>query len=135
MTELPFADETFDVTVSRAVINHATVQGVKKAIYEVARTTKRGGLFFVTFSSERASDWRKGHEVVTGVTYVPTEGPEAGLVHTFVSATNAAALLEPFFRIEELYLSEHAPLMPNAPGATCRTEYFGSEYVVIGVRR
>jgi|GEM_PF-2497535 len=135
MTKLPFADGEFDVTVSRAVINHATLQDMKKVIYEVARTTKPGGLFFVTFSSERASDWKKGIEVLEGITYIPVEGPEKGLVHTFLSATNATALLEPFFRIEEIYLYEHPPLVKNAPGATDPNQYFGSEYVVIGVRR
>ncbi|WP_028590461.1 class I SAM-dependent methyltransferase [Paenibacillus massiliensis] len=135
MTELPYDDNEFDITISRAVINHGTLQDIKKVIYEVARTTKPGGLFFVTFSSERASDWKKGIEVVKDITYIPVDGPEKGLTHTFLSATNAAALLEPFFIIEELYISEHPPLMPKAPGATDENEYFGSEYVVIGIRR
>ena len=134
MTELPFEDNEFDITISRATINHSTLQDLKKIIYEVARTTKPGGLFFVTFSSERASDWRKGEEIVKDLTYIPTEGPEKGLVHTFLSAGNTAALLEPFFRIEELYLSEQPPLI-SAPDATDHNEYFGSEYIAIGYRR
>jgi SAM-dependent methyltransferase len=135
MTELPFEDNEFDATISRAVINHATLQDMKKVIYEVARTTKPGGLFFVTFSSERASDWKKGTEVLKDVTYIPMHGPERGLVHTFLNAANTAALLEPFFLIEELYISEHPPLIVGAPEATDPNEYFGSEYVVIGRRR
>jgi 2-polyprenyl-3-methyl-5-hydroxy-6-metoxy-1,4-benzoquinol methylase len=135
MTKLPYRDEEFDATISRAVINHATLQDMKKVIYEVARTTKHGGLFFVTFSSERASDWKKGTEVLKDVTYVPTEGPERGLVHTFLNAANAAALLEPFFLIDQLYIAEHPPLIVGAPGATDPNQYFGSEYVLIGIRR
>lgn len=135
MTELPFDDGEFDVTISRAVINHATLQDMKRTIYEVARTTKPGGLFFVTFSSERASDWKQGTEVMPEVSYIPTEGPEKGLIHTYLNAANATSLLEPFFRIEEVYLYEHPPLVKNAPGATDPNTYFGSEYVVIGVRR
>lgn len=134
MTELPFEDNEFDVTISRAVINHSNIQGMKKVIHEVARTTKPGGLFFVTFSSERASDWKKGKEVLKDITYIPEDGPEKGLIHSFFSASNAAALLEPFFCIEELYISEHPPLI-TAPNSTDPNQYFGSEYVVIGVRR
>ena len=135
MTELPFENNEFDITISRAVINHSTFQDMKRVIFEVARTTKPGGLCFLTFSSERASDWKKGTEVLKDITYIPVEGPEKGLVHTFFNASNAVALLEPFFRVEELYLSEHPPLIKGAPGATNPNEYFGSEYVVIGVRR
>jgi SAM-dependent methyltransferase len=135
MTELPFPDKLFDVTLTRAAINHATMAGLKKTVYEMARTTKPGGLLFVTLSSERSSEWRKGEEVERDVTYIPSDGPEAGLVHTFFSATNAAALLEPFFRIEELYLSEHTPLITDAPDLQDSDQYFGSEYVIVGVRR
>ncbi|MCU1802118.1 class I SAM-dependent methyltransferase [Pectobacterium parvum] len=135
MTALPFENNSFDITLSRAVINHATLQDVKKTIFEVARTTKPGGLFFVTFSSERASDWKKGCEVEPDVSYIPESGPEKGLVHTFLNAANTAALLEPFFRIEEIYLYEHPSWVTNAPGASDPNEYFGSEYVAICVRR
>ena len=135
MTELPFENGEFDITISRAVINHAELQDIKKTIFEVARTTKTGGLFFVTFSSERASDWKQGEEVLKDVTYIPVAGPEKGLIHTYLSAANAAALLEPFFRIEEMYLYEHPSLIKSAPGQTSVSEYFGSEYVVVGVRR
>ncbi|WP_168386394.1 class I SAM-dependent methyltransferase [Erwinia amylovora] len=135
MTELPFENNTFDVTISRAVINHSTLQDVKKVIFEVARTTKSGGLFFVTFSSERASDWKKGKEADPDVSYIPESGPEKGLVHTFLNAGSTAALLEPFFRIEEIYLYEHPSWVTSAPGASDPNEYFGSEYVAICVRR
>jgi 2-polyprenyl-3-methyl-5-hydroxy-6-metoxy-1,4-benzoquinol methylase len=133
MTDLPFENGEFDITISRAVINHSTLQDLKRIVYEVARTTKPGGLFFSTFSSERASDWKKGIEVLKDITYIPTEGPEQGLVHTYLNATNLAALLEPFFRIEEVYLYEHPPWVKDAPNAS--PGYFGSEYVAIGVRR
>ncbi|WP_122670714.1 class I SAM-dependent methyltransferase [Pseudomonas viridiflava] len=135
MTELPFENETFDITISRAVINHSTLNDIKKTIHEVARTTKKGGLFFVTFSSERASDWKKGIEAEKDLSYIPEKGPEKGLIHTFLNAANTAALLEPFFRIEEIYLYEHQPWVTNAPGASDPDEYFGSEYVAICVRR
>lgn len=134
MTELPFEDAEFDVTISRAVINHSTLQEMKRVIYEVARTTRPGGLFFVTFSSERASDWKKGTEVVKDISYIPEKGPEKGLIHTFLNATNAAALLEPFFIIDQMYLAEH-PSLITADGCTDPNEYFGSEYVLIGIRR
>lgn len=135
MTELPFTNEQFDITISRAVINHATLQDMKKVIYEVARTTKKDGLFFVTFSSERASDWKKGTEVTKDLSYIPESGPEKGLVHTFLSAANTALLLEPFFRIEELYLYEHPSWITDAPGVSDPNEYFGSEYVAICVKK
>lgn len=49
MTNLPFKNSEFDVTVSRATINHASLQDMKRSIYEAARTTRKDGLFFITF--------------------------------------------------------------------------------------
>lgn len=133
MTDLPFKDNEFDVTISRATIFHATLQDLKKTVYEMARTTKQGGLFLATFVSERSSEWKKGKEVLKDISYIPTEGPEKGLIHTYLTTANVAALIEPFFTIEEIYLNEHPPLLKNAPGAM--DQYFSSEYVVIGRRR
>jgi 2-polyprenyl-3-methyl-5-hydroxy-6-metoxy-1,4-benzoquinol methylase len=132
MTKLPFKDGEFDITISRAVIIHATLQDIKRTVYEVARTTKPGGLFFVTFVTERSSEWKVGKEILEDITYIPQAGPEKGLVHTYLTAANAVALLEPFFFIEEIYLSEH-PAMIKAPDST--KGYFSSEYVVIGLRK
>ncbi len=134
MTALPFENDEFDVTISRATINHGTIQEMKKAVYEVARTTKPGGLFWVTVSSKRASDFNNGTEVVPGQSYAPQKGPEGGLTHTFMEAADVAAWLEPYFRVEEVTLSEQPPLV-SAPNATDQNEYFGSEYVAVGVRR
>ncbi len=134
MTALPFANEEFDITISRATINHGTIQEMKKAVYEVARTTKPGGLFWVTVSSKRASDFNKGTEIVPGHSYAPVKGPEAGLTHTFMDASDVGAWLEPFFRVEEVILSEQPPLV-SAKNATAHGEYYGSEYVAVGVRR
>lgn len=132
MEKLPFKDKEFDVTITRATIYHATLQNLKKSIHEVARTTKPGGLFFATFVSERSSEWKVGKEISKDMSYVPTTGPEKGLIHTYLSASNVAALIEPFFCIEEIYLHEHPPLI-KAPNAM--EQYFSSEYIVIGVRR
>lgn len=134
MTSLPFNDEEFDMTISRATINHGTIQDMKKALYEVARTTKPGGLFWVTVSSQRASDFNNGTEIVPGQSYAPLKGPEKGLTHTFMTAADTAAWLEPFFRVEEVRLSEQPPLV-TADNATDHGEYFGSEYIAVGVRR
>lgn len=134
MTDLPFQNEEFDITISRATINHGTIQEMKKAVYEVARTTKPGGVFWVTVSSKRASDFKKGTEIVPWQSYAPEKGPETGLTHTFMDASDVAAWLEPFFRVEEVILSEQLPLI-SAPNATDHNEYFGSEYVAVGIRR
>lgn len=133
MTDLPFKDNEFDVTISRATIYHATLQDLKKIIYEVARTTKPGGLFFATFVSERCSEWKVGKEVLKDISYIPETGPEEGLIHTYLNASDVAALLEPFFMIEEIYLHEHPPLITRPEDAT--EGYFSSEYIVTGVRR
>jgi SAM-dependent methyltransferase len=135
MTELPFADSEFDVTISRATINHATLQDMKKSVYEMARTTRKGGLLFLTLISDRSSEWKKGDTVIENLSYIPTEGPEKGLIHTFLDAANSVALVEPFFRVEELYLSEHPPMIKQGINIKQDNTYFGSEYVLIGVRR
>lgn len=133
MTKLPFKDGEFDATLSRAVIYHASLQDLKKIIFEIARTTKSGGLFFATFVSERSSEWKVGEEVLEDTSYIPTEGAEIGMIHTYLSPSEIGALVEPFFIIEELYLHEHPPLISDAPGAN--QDYFSSEYVLIATRR
>lgn len=135
MTKLPFENSEFDVTISRATINHATLQDMKKSVYEIARTTRKGGLLFLTLISDRSSEWKKGDTVVENLSYVPTEGPEKGLIHTFLDAANSVALVEPFFRIEELYLSEHPPMIKQGINIKQDNSYFGSEYVLIGIRK
>jgi SAM-dependent methyltransferase len=137
MTRLPFEDDFFDVTISRATVNHADLQGMKKSIFEVARTTRENGLFFLTTVSDRSSEWGKGRVIVPGRTFVPTEGPEKGLIHTYLTASESVALVEPFFRIEEIYLAEHPPLITKGTNLNSKSKntYFGSEYVIIGVRR
>lgn len=57
-TQLSFADETFDLTYSISVIEHI-FGGYAKAIQEMLRVTRHGGIVYLTFpvSSSHIEEW------------------------------------------------------------------------------
>lgn len=58
MTTLPWADATFDAALSTATIHHARRADVQRALDEVWRILKPGGLFLVDFPHVDTSDYQ-----------------------------------------------------------------------------
>jgi tellurite methyltransferase len=110
MTELPFADGTFDHILSFNVIYHGDPLIVGAAVAEIARVLKPGGTYQGTMLSKRNVKYGKGEEIAPN-TYVDADiDPEdSDKVHPHFYC-NAAELLELFSGFELLSLidQEHA---------------------------
>ncbi len=87
---LPYKDESFDAVISVQVLQHNKEPAIKRAIDEIYRILKPGGLIFVTVCG-RISKGKvrlflvKSAKKIAANTYVPTQGHEAGLTHFIYS--------------------------------------------------
>jgi len=84
--KLPYKNNFFDAVISVQVLQHGKVNEIKKAIKEIERVLKPGGLIFITLSG-RISKGKireclvKTAKKIAPRTYVPTMGNEKGLTH------------------------------------------------------
>ena len=54
-TEFPFADESFDIAINRAALTQTGLNSAQKAVDEVARVLRPGGLFYNEIFSTRTT--------------------------------------------------------------------------------
>ena len=57
-----YGDEVFDGVVAGSVLDHMTVADAQKALSELYRITKPGGLILVSFDTAEESDLEMAHE-------------------------------------------------------------------------
>jgi len=99
MTELPFADGTFDYVLSFNVLYHGDGEVVRTGFGEIARVLKPGGTFQATMLSKRNDGFGLGTEI-TPNTFVREagEGDDSDKVHPhfYCNAAELVALLAGF---------------------------------------
>lgn len=95
MTEVPFPDEFFDAVLSLYVLHHNTLENIRKAVGEIKRALKRGGLFFANLSGRGDYKEGQGKKIEPG-TYVCDSGIEAGMPHHFFTRQEVETLLGGF---------------------------------------
>jgi len=92
--KLPYKNRFFDAVISTQTIHHARIENVRKAIREVKRILKPGGLIFMSVRKRKLGRaWKKGaiiekygfqksrYKVIGPRTYIPIERGEKGLTH------------------------------------------------------
>jgi cyclopropane fatty-acyl-phospholipid synthase-like methyltransferase len=80
--KLPYKDKFFDAIISIRVINHGTIQKIRKLIKEVERILKPKGLIFITtIKSGKAKKGGWKYKQIAKRTIIPLSGPEKGLPH------------------------------------------------------
>lgn len=93
--KLPYRDNTFDAVVSTNAIHHAKIEDIRKAIKEIERILKPGGMIFINcrrrpfykaWQKNGVSEisWEKQRtpfKVIAPRTYMPIAGMEKGLPH------------------------------------------------------
>ena len=92
--KLPYKDNFFDAVISTRAIHHERIEKIRKAISEIERVLKPGGLLFVTLRKrklrkfypkntiiEKYGKQETCYKVIAPRTYVPVEGGEKGLPH------------------------------------------------------
>lgn len=76
-----YGDEVFDGVVAGSVLDHMTVADAQKALSELYRITKPGGLILVSFDTAEESDLEMAHERLSDGSLRYAEGtPRAGMI-------------------------------------------------------
>jgi len=101
---IEYPSEFFDAVICINVIYHTTRKGVAKALREVYRVLKPGGLALITFISKRSWKYGLGEEVEKD-TFIQREGSEAGIIHHYVDREELEDLLKDF-KILKIELKE-----------------------------
>jgi SAM-dependent methyltransferase len=83
---LPYPHASFDAVISVQVLQHSTAPSIKRAIQEMHRILRPGGVIFVTVGGRISKGKVRFCLVQTARriapnTYVPTDGGEKGLTH------------------------------------------------------
>ena len=96
MTELPYADASFDYVLSFNVIYHGDGSVVARAVSEIHRVLKPGGLFHGTLLSKRNSNYGLGNEIAPNTFVIDGAAGDKGHPHFYCNTAEAVALLEDF---------------------------------------
>jgi len=104
MTALPYRDGAFDGLVSAFVIYHDLLSDVERAVADIRRILRPGGLALLTLISTRDYSYRQGREVEPD-TFVRENGYDSGILHHYFTEDGARRLLGVFemltLRLEE----------------------------------
>lgn len=103
---LPFEDSTFDVVVSHGVLDHVSSEVSQKAIHEVRRVLKTGGLFYCDLRSTEDYEFGMGRQISRNE-FILDRGYERGLIQHFFDKQEVDALFDGLFRIIYIELHEH----------------------------
>ncbi len=127
MIDLPWPDATFDAALSTATIHHERRVNIRRAIEEVARILKPGGLFLVDFPCTATLDYdRMRAQVAAGElteiepnTFVDqridSEDIDGYLPHHYSDEADVRDLLAPF-EIVRLWAALHPARPQRGPG-------------------
>lgn len=93
----PYEDAFFDAVICVKSLNHGRVEDIRRAIVEIKRVLKPGGLILIVVSRERklrdSAVQRERAIILDERTLIPKQGIEAGVVHYMF---NKAILLREF---------------------------------------
>jgi len=106
MRRIPYPDGAFDAAIAIASIYHGTLEDMRRAIAELHRVLRPGGLALLEFKSKRSYRYGKGKEIEPG-TFIPDTGEDAGIPHHYSDRGEVEKLLEGF-RILEISHVERA---------------------------
>lgn len=97
MTVVPYPNGFFDAVISIFVIYHGTLENMRKAIAEIYRALKTGGLAFLTFKPKSSPSYGRGQEIEAD-TFLPD--PEVctdfGIPHHYSDRRELEELLKQF---------------------------------------
>ena len=106
MTELPYPDASFDYLLSFNVIYHGDGSVVARAIAEIHRVLKPGGLFHGTLLSKRNDNYGLGREIAPNTFVIDGAAGDKGHPHYYCNAAEVVTLLEDF-ELLSLFDREH----------------------------
>src|SRR5690606_13015627 len=86
MTELPYPDASFDYVLSFNVIYHGDGGVVARAVSEIYRVLKPGGLFHGTLLSKRNDHYGRGEEIAPDTFVIAGAEGDKGHPHFYCNA-------------------------------------------------
>jgi SAM-dependent methyltransferase len=95
MIHIPYSAGSFDALISIYVIYHKTYSGMKRAVAEVHRILKAGGLALISLQSTRGWRYRQGKEIEPN-TFILEKGADAGVPHHYSDLAEIADLFKRF---------------------------------------
>ncbi|GAB4376229.1 MAG: hypothetical protein Kow00114_39830 [Kiloniellaceae bacterium] len=96
MTDMPYADASFDYVLSFNVIYHGDGGVVARAISEIHRVLKPGGLFHGTLLSKRNRNYGLGSEIAPDTFVIDGAEGDKGHPHFYCNAAELVKLFEDF---------------------------------------
>lgn len=101
---LPLCGEAFDALLAIQVIHHARLAEVRRAIAEIHRILRAGGLALISVAASR--DEGIAYEEIEPGTLVPQSGEEKGLPHHLFGLEELSAELAAFRALQIEYRAE-----------------------------
>jgi SAM-dependent methyltransferase len=95
MVRVPYRDGFFDALISIHVIQHQSLDGIRKTAGEIRRVLRSGGLAYLTFPSRRDRRCGQGKEIEP-FTFIAEAGPDSGVPHHYASLAEIEWLFEGF---------------------------------------
>jgi len=90
-----YADERFDAAAAYAVLDHLSEADAKRAVAELLRITKPGGLLLLSFDTAEEDDYQCPHELLADGSMLYAEGtPRAGMLFRPYDAEKISLLVE-----------------------------------------
>jgi len=91
-TSLPFPKASFDGYVGSRLLDHLGLDNARKAVEEMTRVLRPGGVFFLSFDGPDTMP--SPHEVMPDGSWYYTDGPFAGLIWRHFTDAEITGLLE-----------------------------------------
>ncbi|MDV3429410.1 MAG: class I SAM-dependent methyltransferase [Bacillota bacterium] len=85
ITDVTFESSLFDGTIAHSVIDHLTLEAAYKAIDELFRITKKGGLIYISFDGLEEEDISSPHIILDDGSFKYTEGRREGMIFKYYS--------------------------------------------------
>lgn len=96
-----YPDEAFDGVIAHSVLDHMTVANAQKALRELLRITRPGGLILLSFDTAEESDYRHEHILLPDGSLQYTGGERSGMVFHPYGREEIRALLNGYSTIYE----------------------------------
>lgn len=114
---LPYRDLSVDGIFCHAVIQHGTLATIKKAIAEMHRVLRRGGVLFLTVTSTEHPEYLTGHEIEPG-TKMNIDAIDGDMPHHYFTEREMRDL---FSRFDIVKLEHYRAPSEKSPGRIAAT--------------
>lgn len=93
---IEFPNASFDATVAHAVLDHLTEFDAERALSELMRITKPGGLVYVSFDPLEVEDISEPHDTLEDGSFLYHGGSRNGLLFRYCTARDINVMIKPY---------------------------------------